>query len=275
MSLNFWRWTLALLIILPFSFRDVWSRVPELLPHWRYLLLQGLLSVAIFNSLQYLAAHSTSAINLNLVNSTNPVFTFLLSWILLRQMASGLQVVGLLIAMAGLAVTVSGGSLTNLTSLTFNIGDLWMLLAVIAWALYSVMLRRSPIKLPPFTLLTVLIMMGLLVQLPVYLLEFSIVGGFELSKGNLIALGYVSVFPSLLAFYFWIKGVEVLGANVSSMFLYLAPPIAAVMAWFFLGERLGWHHLVGEVLIVIGFFLTVMLPTFQARKRKKATVTSP
>lgn len=266
-SLNFYRWVISLSLILPFTYQTVWKFRHELLPHWRYLCMQALFSIAMFNSLQYLAAHTTSAININLVNSMNPVFTFLMSWILLRQASGKMQIAGLLIALCGLMVTVSGGTWHNFIALSFNVGDLWMLLAVICWAIYSVMLRRSPLKMPPFAFLTVMIIIGIVLQIPLYAYEYTTYGGFSLGQKELLILAYVGIFPSLGSFSFWMIGVNTLGANVSSMFLYLAPPIAAVLAWFFLQETLGWHHLVGEILILAGFLLTVLVPSILEKRK--------
>ncbi len=264
-TINFWRWIVALAILLPMTWPEIRKHWSAIRREWFYLTTQAALAISIFNTLLYLAAHSTSTLNINLVNGMGPVVTFVLSWWLLNSPPRRNQLIGLGIAFAGLAVVLFAGDPQRFLSFEFNRGDLWMSLGTIGWALYTVRLKRAPLQLPQLTLLTVLVTIGCLLLLPFYLWELGTVGGFDLTVERFGIFIYMGALASVLAFYFWNKGIELLGPNVTILFLYLLPIFAGVQALVFLGEPIRGYHIAGELMIFAGFYVVLFTNTEKAR----------
>ena len=255
LALAFWRWAIALVVIAPFGFPRVWREWSTIRRHFPQIVSLAVFSVGLFNTLLYLAAQSTGAVNIALMNSTIPIAVALLVWLVLREPVSPRQAGGIGLALIGMLVIIAKGSLNTLVSFSFNAGDLIMVGAVMSWGLYSVLLRRHNVPLHPITLLTVLIALGLPIILPFYLTELYLSGGFALSARLIPPFLYVGVFPSVLAYLFWNHGVAVIGPARSAMFIYLTPVFATGLALIFLDERLHLFHAAGAVLILAGLFL--------------------
>jgi drug/metabolite transporter (DMT)-like permease len=163
-----------------------------------------------------------------------------------------------IISLGGLIFIVTRGDWTQLRELTLSTGDLWTLGASLAWAIYSVMLRKRPKEMDAIAFLTVLIAFGLVFSVPFYLRELLSRGGFELTPASLASLAYVAVFPSVLSFIFWNYGVDKVGANRAGIFIHLMPVFSILLAIVFLGETLQLFHLFGMLLIFSGIVLTTM-----------------
>ncbi|WP_225314313.1 DMT family transporter [Marinobacter halotolerans] len=256
MSMSFWRWIIALAILLPFGLPGVLRQRTVIRQHWRSILALATFSVGAFNSLLYLAALTTSAINIALINATIPIMVALLAWLLLGDRTRPLQALGIALAIVGIITVVARGDLAVLTGLQAQAGDLLMVLAVSSWGLFSVLLRRQAVPLPPLTFLTVQIATGALVISPFYLTDLLFIsGGFELNQSTALPMLYFAIFPGILAYGFWNHGVHRIGPSKAAIFMYLTPVFASVLAGIFLGERLGPPHLVGGALILAGLVL--------------------
>src|SRR5690606_324423 len=170
------------------------------------------------------------------------------------QTLNGRQWLGIAIAVAGVAIIV--GRSQPSAAAGINPGDLLMVIAVLVWGLYSVLLRRRPLQLHPLTVLLFLIAFGLPVILPFYLWELRAGGGVTLSTATAAIFLFMAVFPSVLAYLFWNHGVAVAGPSQAGMFVYLIPLFTALLAGFFLGERLQAHHALGAGLILAGLYLS-------------------
>lgn len=256
MSMSFWRWIIALCILLPFGLPGVIRHRRIIRQHWLSILALATFSVGAFNSLLYLAALTTSATNIALINATIPIMVALLAWLILGDRTRPIQVLGIALAIGGIVTVVAKGKLSTLTGLQAHPGDLVMVLAVSSWGLFSVLLRRQAVPLPALTFLTVQIAFGALVILPFYLTDLLFIsGGFELSAATVPPMLYVAVFPGILAYAFWNHGVHRIGPSRAAIFMYLTPVYAAALAGVFLGERLGQFHLIGGGLILIGLLL--------------------
>lgn len=254
-TLSFWRWTIGFLLLLPFTARQIRLGWPVILRHWRLLLLYDLLGLVGCNVLTYAALHDTTAVNSSLINSTTPIFVMCLSFLLFGDRIQPRQLVGVLVSLLGVVAIVSGGQLGTLGGLAVNRGDLMMLTSIGLWSAYTALLRRRPEGLPPMAFLAVLMGMGALIELPFYLIERALGGGFEPSAGNLLAILYVAIFPAVIALHFWNRAVAALGANRASPFIHLMPVFGTVLAVIFLGERFGPHHALGIALIFAGVCL--------------------
>ena len=264
LGLSFWRWVLAATLLLPIVARSIWRHRAVLrAAGWRLPALAAC-GIASYNSLLYTAAQSTEAINLTLVNTCLPLATFIGAGLLLGEWPLRRAWLGMVVAAVGLLYLISRGSWQVLSSLSFQRGDLIMLAAVAAWALYTLLLRRWAARLlvPPLTLLGVLMALGVPLILPFYLLELSRVGGFPPTAGNLAAIGYTAVFASLIAYLAWNHGVSVIGASKAAMTSYLMPVITALLGWLLLDEALQTFHWIGGALI-FGGLLMATRPSFR------------
>ncbi|MBU0811459.1 MAG: DMT family transporter [Gammaproteobacteria bacterium] len=261
LTLAFWRWTLATCLLLPFVARSIWTHRATLrAAGWR-LLVVAALGISSYNSLLYSAAQSTEAINLTLVNTCLPLFTFIGGGLLLGEWPARRAWFGMAIAACGLVYLISRGSWDAFANLAFKAGDLIMLVAVLVWALYTLSLRRwsSFLQVPPLTLLGVLMAIGTPLILPFYLFEYSQVGGFTPSLTNLSVIAYTAVFASLIAYLSWNHGVKTVGAAKAAMATYLMPVFTAILGWLLLGEGLQLFHWIGGGLIFAGLLLATQV----------------
>lgn len=253
--LSFCRWLLALVILLPIGLPRLRGHWPVVRRHWAMLTLLGGLSVGLFNTLLYLAAHTTTALNITLFIASMPIMVTLLSRLALHTPISTAQTLGIAAAFTGMALIIAKASLGTLLALDFRLGDLIMLGAVGAWALFTVLMRRAAIPLDGMGFLTVQVGLGLALIFPFLLLEAIFVDGGLPSADMIGPIAYVAVFPGLLAFTFWNHGVHRVGPPRAAMFIYLMPLFGALLGGLFLGERLQGFHLAGGVLILAGLWL--------------------
>lgn len=257
-SLNFWRWMGALIVLLPFGLPRVLRQKEIYIKHWRLLALMSIPSIAVFNAFIYTALQTTMAINTVLVNSMIPILIALTGWLFFQDRLNLRQTMGVIISFTGLVFIVIRGQWGMIGQLTLSKGDLWTLGASGAWAVYSVMLRKRPRQMDPIAFLTLIVFFGILFSLPFYLYELMTRGGFPLTPVSMASLGYVCVFPSVLSYIFWGYGVDTVGANRAGIFVHLMPVFAILLAILFLGERLRGFHAVGMLLIFTGIAMTTL-----------------
>lgn len=254
-ALSFWRWAIALAVLLPFTRVVALQQRDLILRHWRILALLGATGIAFFNICLYQALHFTGAVNAALFMSTTPIMIVVLSWVLVKDRLSGRQALGIGVSLAGAVILIVRGDFGRLLQLQFNAGDLWMLLAVPNWALYSVLLRRLPPGIHPMALVTVVALFGVAILAPVYVWELARGGAFELNRTTISSIAYISLFPSILAYMCWNHGVSRVGANRAGLFMHLIPLFGAVLAIVALGEAVRLFHLAGAGLIFSGIYL--------------------
>ena len=254
-GLAFWRWAIALVVLLPFSLPHLRSQWPLLRDNLRPLVVYGVLGVACFNTFVYIGLHSTTAINALLVNSIIPVLIVVLSRGLAYTPVTRPQAIGIVLSLAGVITIICRADISLLMSLHVNRGDLWVLLAVVCWAFYTFLLRRRPAGIHPLSFLSAIIIIGLCVLAPFYVWETSrgaLVGTDLVTFGSIL---YVALFPSVLAFIFWTQAVGEVGPNKAGLFLHLMPVFGAILSSVFLGETLHLFHLAGMGLIFSGIYL--------------------
>lgn len=254
-GLSLMRWTIAFLAVLPFAAGEIVAKRAIIFHHRRYLLLIGLLGLTICNSLGYLGLQWTTALNAGLINSAGPMLTLIAAFVFQRERAAPLQILGLLISLLGVLEIVLRGDPSALFHLRINRGDLAILTGVATWSVYTVLLPRAPRELSPVALLAVLFAIGALTVLPLHLAESWF--GHPLPRTGPAELGYlyVGLFPAVIAFFGWNRGVAAIGANRASLFSYLMPLFSAGLAYAFLGERIALFHLAGAALILSGIFI--------------------
>jgi drug/metabolite transporter (DMT)-like permease len=254
--LSFWRWAIALLLILPFSVKSCLRQHQLIRTHWRILALLALLGITSFSTFIYLALQNNTVTNTVLVYSINPIIIVIISWIGFRDRITWSQSLGIALSLSGLVWIITRGNPEVLFELQLSVSDLWTLVAAASWALYTALLRRYPQNINPLTFLTVIIMLGLIFLFPLYVWENRTQSSVALNFSNVSGTMYLAIFPSLLAYIFWNKAVNIVGANKAGVFIYLNPVFSIILAFLIFGERFQTYHPMGMALIFLGIFLT-------------------
>ena len=255
-KLSFFRWILALFILLPFTYAQI---IRDLEYYKKNILLMttiSILGVTIFNSFTYISLQTTMVINSTLMASVAPVMMIGFSWLIFRTKTTTLQFTGIVLSLLGAFAIVLKGNLNNLYNLYFTAGDLWMLGAVVSWCLYSVLLKKIDSKTSQLANLEVMIIIGVIFIIPFYIME-SFNSTYLPSTGlDLVIIAYVAIFASIVAFFSWNKGVSIIGPNRASLFLHLIPVFSAIWAISFLNEKFAFFHVIGVLFILSGIILS-------------------
>jgi drug/metabolite transporter (DMT)-like permease len=255
-SLAFWRWVSATVLLLPFAWPHIVRGWPAIRRSWRIMLALGLLGTTFGNLATYTGLRFTTAVSGSILNSFVPVMIIAISWAFLGQRLRASQWTGVVISLTGVLSIVGRGDPMVILALRFNIGDLWIIVSMLLWSLYTVGLRWRPPELHPLGLLGATAIVGVIAMLPVYL--WSLAAGLHItwSAGAVAGLAYVGLFPSVLAHIFWNNAVVRVGPNKAGMFMHLMPVFASLLAIVFLGERLHLFHVAGMAMILGGIWLT-------------------
>ncbi|EKT55641.1 DMT family transporter [Providencia sneebia] len=266
-AISFYRWALALLVMSPFVLRSVLKNQHIIKKHWWQLAILGALGMMIYQSLAYYAAHSVSATFMGIMNSLIPLLTVVISIFVLRVIPTLGIVLGTFLSLIGLVWLVSQGNPANLFTQGLGSGELLMLVASAAYALYGVLTKRWGIPLSSWDSLYVQIFFGVILLLPNFLLADDV----TLTKNNIGLVIFAGIAASIIAPALWIQGVIRLGANTTSIFMNLAPVFTAIIAIFALGEELKSYHLIGGGVVLIGVMLAQQLrtPLTELFKNKK------
>jgi len=255
-TLNFYRWTFALLILAPFTFKEIIQKKKYILKNIKFIFILGITSITIFNSIVYYSLNFTQVISGVLMISTIPVMIIFFSWIFKIEKTNIYQILGVAFSLAGVALIVTKADLEKLISLNFNKGDLWMVVAMFSWALYSALLRKKKFELSQASLLALIISAGLILLLPAYLIEMSLGFKLNINTSSVLTLIYVVLFPGLASFICWIKGIAIIGSNRSGIFLHLMPIFSTILAILIFNEKFMNFHLFGAAFIISGIFLS-------------------
>ena len=255
-TLNFYRWTFAWLILAPFTLKEIVEKKNYILENIKLIIILGITSITIFNSIVYYSLNFTQVISGVLMISTIPVMIIVFCWLLKIEKTNIYQILGVIFSLCGVAVIITKANLVVLLNLNFNKGDLWMVVAMFSWALYSALLRKKKIEVSQLSLLQVIISAGLVFLLPAYLIEFALGYRASIHLPFILTLTYVVLFPGLAAFIFWIKGISIIGSNRAGIFLHLIPVFSTVLAIIIFKEKFMIYHLIGAILIITGIILS-------------------
>lgn len=259
-SLAFWRWLVAIVFFLPFALKPVINEWSVIKANLGYLSLVSLLGITTFNTLIYIAGQSTTAINLSLISLTVPIFIVLLSYFILKESITKNKIIGLVLVFFGVFILFSKGKFSLFLPINFTIGDLWMLLAAFVFGVYSVLLKKKPKELSIWSFQLSTFIIGLMLLLPFYLWEVSVVPVFEVNRRIIFAILYIGVFASLTAFILWNKAIIIIGATKTGMVYYSLPLFSGFLAHLFLNEKIGLVHLFSAVFIVSGIVIANYKP---------------
>ena len=256
LTLNVFRWISVWLILMPFTYKEILSNLPTIKKNWFIISFMGVITISTFNSVVYFALNYTQVINAVLVLAAIPAATIMLSSLMKIEKTNIFQLLGLLLSMIGIGSIISNGEIQKLISLAFNKGDLWMLVCVFTWALYSTLLKKYKFKFSQFSLIQLMVSAGVIFLIPQFFYERSVGLEVNFNKPFFLILFYVVIFPAIAAYYCWQKGIEIIGPNRASMFFQLMPLFSAFMAIIIFSERFELYHFVGAVFIVSGIYLS-------------------
>ena len=255
-TLNFYRWTFAWLILAPFTLKEILEKKDYIFQNVKLIIILGITSITIFNSIVYYSLNFTQVISGVLMISTIPVMIIVFCWLFKIEKTNIYQILGVIFSLLGVVVIITKANIGILLNLNFNKGDLSMVVAMFSWAIYSALLKSKKYKISQMSLLEVVIICGLVFLIPIYIIEMNIGNQIILGKPFYLILAYVVIFPGLAAFFFWIKGISIIGANRAGIFLHLMPIMGAIMAMLIFDEKFMFYHIWGAIFIIAGITLS-------------------
>jgi drug/metabolite transporter (DMT)-like permease len=250
-SISFYRWFIALIILTPFLLPKVWKQRGLVKAHIFQLAVLSAFGMVLYQGLSYSAAHYTSATNMGIINAFIPVFTIFVSIYILKEWPNRFAILGCLISFSGLLLVITQGNFLNLLQLGQHIGDILMLVAVFFYAFYGVFLKKWQLQIPLFVSLYIQILFAVLYHIPFILW----LGLDAINAENGMSVIYAGIFPSLIAPLVWMLAIQNLGPNRTSIFMNLTPVFTAVIAYFWLKEYWSIYNTLGTIIAILGVML--------------------
>jgi len=255
-SLAFYRWLLASIIIFFIGYKKFIAEKTFVLKNCRYLFWVALMGITLFNTFIYIAGHYTSAINLALIGTTSaPVFAIIISAIFLNERITPLRIAGLLFCIAGILVLLSKGSIATLLAFRFSAGDVWILLSAFVFSIYTVLVKRKPATISPITFLFAIFIGGTLLLLPFFIIETLVMPPVIWDKNLFGSVLYLGIGASVISFFCWNAAIARIGSVRTALFANLIPLFSTLEAVWLLGETITGIHIISGVLVIIGLVL--------------------
>jgi drug/metabolite transporter (DMT)-like permease len=255
-SLAFYRWLLASVIIFPFAikkFSSEWSFVKS---SWHYLFWVSLSGVALFNTFVYVGAHYTTAINLTLIGTTtSPIIATIMARIFLKEEIGWMKLAGLILCIAGVLFLLSKGNFKNLFQLKFSSGDLWIISAAFCFAVYNTLVKKKPVSVSPVNFLFVIFLAGTILLLPFFLWEMNRTTAIAWNMKLSLAVLYLGLGASVICFWIWNISIGKIGASRTILFGNLIPIFGTIGSVLFLHEQFTWVHVVSMIIVFTGILL--------------------
>ena len=256
LSLAFYRWVIAFLILTPFCLQKAVKDLPLLKKQPGMIFLIILTGPTLFNTLVYLGLTATTVINSLLIISTTPMLIILLNKLLYKAQTNIFQMIGIFISLIGVCYVIAKGSFQNIFDSEFYFGDLFILLAVTSWALYSIFLKKNETGVSGFSFLYLSFVFTVILLFPVYLYDIFIQDNFiNIDQKTLLVIGYTGIFPSIISYMCWNTGVALIGPNKSGPFLHLMPIFGGILAFLVFRETLEIYHYAGILSVIIGIII--------------------
>ena len=256
LTLNFFRWLIVWIILIPFTAKDILININIIKEKFYSILLMSITSISVFNSVVYYSLNFTQVLNGALMISTIPVLIIFISFIFRIEKINLNQILGLILSITGVIIIITQLEFARLVHLNLNKGDLWLLVAMLSWAIYSTMLKTHKTGLNYLTFISVIVTLGLVFLFPQFLFEFN---NHELIKFNfafILIISYVVLFAGLGSYILWNKAVLIVGPSRAGIFLHLMPVFSSLMAIFLLNEKLLNFHIFGAMAIFLGIYLS-------------------
>ena len=255
-SLAFLRWTLVWVILIPFTYQEISKIKTEVKNNLSLFFILGFTSVGIFSAFTYNALNYTQVINASLFNTAIPVSIILVCFLLKIEKTNIFQISGLIVSVLGILAIITRLDLNILLTLNFNKGDIYMVIAIISWGIYSAFLKKKTFNIPLLSLVHVVCTFGLIILFPAFLFELAQGKTTEVNSNLIFILFYIAIFPSIGSYYCWAGAVSIIGANRAGIFLSLIPLFSTIFAMIFFNEKFLFFHFIGSVLIILGLFLS-------------------
>lgn len=258
LTLALFRWLGVTILVLPVLIKSYKKIFLSLKHNFLILFTLSLLGITVFNTILYVGLQKTTATNALLINSSIPVLILIFSFFILKINIKTKQFIGIIFSTCGVIYLIIKGDFSTLRHLELNMGDLWVIFSSLTWALYSVMVRFKPKDLSDMEFFTTIVYIGTFILFIVYSLDGNRLSqDIGLVKQYYLVFIYISLFTSVLSFYFWHKGIHLIGANKTGQFTHLMPIFGSILAYIFLNEHLHFFHIIGAILIALGIYLSL------------------
>jgi len=256
LTLNFLRWLIVWIILFPFTVKDILQNKELVRKNFGSLLIMSLTSISIFNSVVYYSLNFTQVLTGVLMISTIPVLIIFISYIFRVENISKFQIIGVILSMFGVLIIITKSDFNKLIYLDLNRGDLWLLVAMISWAVYSTMLNSFRCSLSNLSFIQIIVTIGLIFLFPQFLFEYFSGQIINLNIPVMLTIAYVVLFAGLGAYLLWNGAISIIGPSKSGVFLHLMPVFTCLMAIFLLNETLMNFHIIGTIVIIFGIYLS-------------------
>jgi drug/metabolite transporter (DMT)-like permease len=254
-SLAFWRWTIVVILLLPFTYSLLIKNSKIIKKEFKKLFFLGAMGCGVCGAFPFLAGQTTTVTNMGIIYTSSPIFIILISAIFFNEKINFTKIIGLVSCLIGVFTIIIKGDLDLLLNLNFTIGDLWMLAAAIGWALYSIYLFYWKSELPIFQRFTLVAFFGAVSLFPFYLIEEIVVERTIFNSEFFLWVLFAAISPGIIAFTLYTMAQKSLGASLTGFTLYIFTIYAAIYGFILFDEQLEIYHLFGTILVFIGVYL--------------------
>ena len=263
-TLAFYRWLAATIILFPFAWKYLKNDLHLIAARPWFFLIAALTGVSMFNTFVYIAGHYSTAINLALLGTcTSPIISVILAAIFLKEKVTGMRVAGMLVMLAGILLLLSKGSWNVLLTFSFSKGDWWVLAAAFTFAFYNVCVKRRPATMKSSAFLLSIFLIGTVLLAPFYLMEYQKLGGIAINWSNFSVILYLGLGASVICFLLWNVSISRLGAGRTALFGNLIPVFSSIEAVLLLNEKITRFHIISFILVVTGLIIANLRHKFK------------
>lgn len=255
-ALAFYRWLTAVIVILPVAWKHISSAWAIVKRHKIYFFWISFTGISLFNTLVYVAGHTSTAINLALIGTTSsPIMSVILAHYFLKEHIGWQRVVSIVLCISGILFLLCKGSLHNLFHLHFTSGDGWVLLAALSFAVYNILVRKKPASISPVGFLFFTFLIGTVLLLPAYIVESAFSKPINWSFNTVAVFLYLGAGASVLSFLLWNRSIREMGAGRTALFGNLIPVFSTIEAVMLLGEKITYIHVISFLLVIVGLLV--------------------
>lgn len=255
-TLSFYRWLIATVILLPFAWKFIAKELHLVRSNLPFFIVVAATGVSIFNTFVYIGGHYSEAINLALIGTTtSPIMSVILARVFLHEKFGLSTIIGMGISIIGVLLLLTRGDIQRLLSFSFSKGDWWVLAAAFSFAIYNTLVKKKPSSMNPVNFLFIIFLLGTLLLVPFYVYEFRHQGGFVLSAGNIAVLLYLGLGASVICFLLWNLAISKLGSGRTALFGNLIPVFSTIEAVLILNEKISWIQAGSFALVITGLLI--------------------
>lgn len=263
-TLSFYRWFSATIILFPFAWKYLRNDLKLILSRPWFFLLAAVTGVTMFNTFVYIAGHYSTAINMAILGTcTSPIISVILAAIFLKEKVTALRISGMVVMLAGILLLLSKGSWNVLMTFSFTKGDWWILAAAFTFAIYNVSVKRRPVEMRSSSFLLSVFLIGTILLVPFYFYEYQQQGGININWANFSVILYLGLGASVICFLLWNISISRLGAGRTALFGNLIPVFSSVEAVILLHEKITNIHIISFILVVVGLIIANLHQKFK------------